>query len=224
MSVQFHTTLRFDLSWKSNVEIMKQSNGNWLNKLPKLRYFSLKTFIDDDWEFIYLKWLLNNLNYVEKLQLHLKNDRLDERKSQEIWKSLIDANFIRQNCLPDRIKNLSNFDFYICSQRQLPFNDIEKITNSFKNHSFFLDHQWTNVNCFIDPIMLSHHIFSCFTNNFRFSHNLIKYSNVFNWPHIGDIWCNLHPSLSLILQGVNQLTPNLSCIKIREQIYMFTVP
>ncbi|CAF2106113.1 unnamed protein product, partial [Rotaria magnacalcarata] len=214
MSVQFHTTLRFDLSWKSNVEIMKQSNGNWLNKLPKLRYFSLKTFIDDDWEFIYLKWLLNNLNYVEKLQLHLKNDRLDERKSQEIWKSLIDANFIRQNCLPDRIKNLSNFDFYICSQRQLLFNDIEKITNSFKNHSFFLDHQWTNVNCFIDPIMLSQHIFSCFTNTFRFSHNFIKYSNVFNWPPIGDIWCNLHPSLSLILQGVNQLTPNLSCIKV----------
>ncbi|CAF2008457.1 unnamed protein product, partial [Rotaria magnacalcarata] len=103
MSVQFYTTLKFDLSRTSNVEIMKQSNGNWFNKLPKLRYFSLKTFIYDDREFIYLKWLLNNLNYIEKLQLHLKNDRLDERKSQEIWKSLIDANFIRQNCLPDRI-------------------------------------------------------------------------------------------------------------------------
>ncbi|CAF1405822.1 unnamed protein product, partial [Rotaria sordida] len=182
--------------------------------LSKLRYFSLKTFIYDDWQFIYLKWLLNNLNYVEKLQLHLKNDQLDERKSQEIWKSLIDANFIRQNCLPDRIKNLNNFDFYICSQRQLSFNDIEKITNSFKNHSFFLNHQWTNVKCFFDPIMLSQHIFSSFKNTFQFSHNFIKYSNIFNWPHIGDIWFDLHPSLYLILQGINQLTPNLSCIKV----------
>ncbi|CAF1145748.1 unnamed protein product [Rotaria sordida] len=33
MSVQFHTTLKFDLSWRSNVEIMKQSNGNWFNKV-----------------------------------------------------------------------------------------------------------------------------------------------------------------------------------------------
>ncbi|CAF0999771.1 unnamed protein product [Rotaria sp. Silwood1] len=172
ISVQFDISLKFDLSWKSNIEIMKQSNENWFNKLPKLRYFSLKTFIEDDCEFIYLKWLLNNLNYVKKLQLYLANYELDIRASQNIWKSFIDANFIRQYCLPDRIINLIDFDFYICSHSQ-SLNDIEKITNSFKNHSFFLDHQWTNVKCFFDRIMSCQHIFSCFTNSFRFSRNLM---------------------------------------------------
>ncbi len=124
-------------------------------------------------EFVYLKWLLNNINYVKKLRLHLRNDKLKETRCQNIWKSLIDANFIRQYCLPDIIPNLIDFDFYICSQCQLPFNDIEKQTNSFKIHPFFLDHQWTNVKYLFDPIMSSQHIFSCFTNSSQFSHNLM---------------------------------------------------
>ncbi|CAF2651357.1 unnamed protein product [Rotaria sp. Silwood2] len=214
ISVQFDISLKFDLLWKSNIEIMKQSNENWFNKLPKLRYFSLKTFIEGDCEFIYLKWLLNNLNYVKKLQLYLANYELDIRESQNIWKSFIDANFIRQYCLPDRINNLLDFDFYICSYSQLSLNDIEQTTNSFKNHSFFLAHQWTNVKYFFDPILSCQHIFSCFTNPFHFSRNLIKYPNIINWPHMDNIWYRLHPSLYLVLQGFNQLTPNVSSIKV----------
>ena len=123
---------------------LKQSNPFF--QVPKLRYFSLKCFIYTDLEFVYLKWLLNNFNYIEKLQLHLRSI---ETRCQNIWKSFIDANFIRQYCLPDTISNLIYFDFYICSQCQLSFNDIEKITNSFKIHPVFVDHQWTNVKCFV---------------------------------------------------------------------------
>ncbi|CAF3553227.1 unnamed protein product [Rotaria sp. Silwood1] len=115
--------------------------------VPKLRCFSLKTFISDDLNIIYVKWLLNNMNYVEKLQLHLRCHKLIETRCQNILKSFIDANFIRQYCLPDTIPNLIYFNFYICSQCQLSFDDIERITNSFKIHSFFIEHQWTNVKC-----------------------------------------------------------------------------
>ncbi|CAF1467160.1 unnamed protein product [Rotaria sordida] len=139
MSVQFNCSLRsysYVLT-TSNIENLSQSNENWFNKILKLRCFSLKTFIDTDLEFIYLKWLLNNLNYVEKLELHLKSYDFIETKNYNIWKSFIDANFIRQYCLPDTIPNLVDFNFFICSECELSYNDIERITNSFKIHPFF---------------------------------------------------------------------------------------
>jgi hypothetical protein len=120
-----------------------------------------------------LKWLLNNLNYVEKLQVHLKSDNIIETRSKNIWKSFIDADFIRQYCLPDMITNLIDFNFYICTQCQLSINDIEKIINSFKIHSFFIEHQWTNVKCLFDPIMSCQHLFSSFTNTLQFSNNFM---------------------------------------------------
>ncbi|CAM4912390.1 unnamed protein product [Rotaria socialis] len=76
VSVEFDCALRSFASWASNVETLRQSKTNWFNKIPKLRYFSLKSFIGDDLDFIYLKWLLNNMNYIEKLQLHIKNEKL----------------------------------------------------------------------------------------------------------------------------------------------------
>jgi len=118
-----------------------------------------------------LKWLLNNLNYIEKLQVHLRNNKLMERKYQKIWRSVISANFIRQYCLPDRIINLIYFDFYVCSECQLSLNDIEKIINSFKIHSFFISHQWTNVKCLFDPITSCQHLLSSFSDTQQLSNN-----------------------------------------------------
>ncbi|CAF5079453.1 unnamed protein product, partial [Rotaria sp. Silwood1] len=89
-----------------------------------------------DLQFAYLKWLLNNINHVIKLEIHLYYDGI-WRNHQTIWKSFIDASFIRQYCLPDEIINIRDFDFYICGQCQLSSNDIEKIRNSFKIDSFF---------------------------------------------------------------------------------------
>ncbi|CAF5009775.1 unnamed protein product [Rotaria sp. Silwood1] len=124
-------------------------------------------------EFFYLKWLLNNLNYVEKLQVHLKSDQLLETRCQIIWKSVIDANFILEYCLPDKIINLIYFDFYIYSKCKLSLNDIEQIINSFKIHSFFISYQWTNVICLFDPIMSCQHLFSSFTNTLQFSDSIM---------------------------------------------------
>ncbi|CAF0874292.1 unnamed protein product [Rotaria sp. Silwood1] len=173
LSIEFQFSLKFDSLWKTNFEILEQSNENWLNKIPKLRCFSLKTSIDSNEEFIYLKWLLNNLNYVEKLEIHLKNYEIHETESNNIWKSFIDANFVRQYCLPDRIINLIDFNFYICSQYELSCNDIEKRINSFNNHPFFLERQWTNVKFLYDPIVSFQHLFSDFTNSSQFSYHLM---------------------------------------------------
>ena len=79
----------------------------------------------------------------------MKNDTLYET-NKAIWKSVIDANFIRRYCLPDEVINLRNFDFYIFSKCKVTMIDIEKIINSFKIHPFFVDHQWTNIKCFFE--------------------------------------------------------------------------
>ncbi|CAF2334673.1 unnamed protein product [Rotaria sp. Silwood2] len=212
--VDFHSSLNHASSWSSNIEILRQSNGNWFHKVPKLRYFSLKTFIYTDLEFIYLKWLLNNFNYVVKLQLHLISDKIIETKSKNIWKSFIDADFIRQYCLPDMIINLIDFNFYICTQCQLSINDIENITNSFKINSFFISHQWTNVKCLFDPIMSCQHLFSSFNNTLEFSNNFTIRPCILNWPYIDEYSTPHHPSLFLFLEQFNNLSPDISCINV----------
>lgn len=131
----------------------------------------MKTFILRDEEFASLKWLLNNFKYIEKLHLHLKRRADFETGSRNPLHSSIDANFIRQYCLPDTMPNLIAFNFYICSECQLSSNDIEKVTNSFRIHPFFLDHQWTDVKCLFDPIMSCQHLFSSFTRISQLSDN-----------------------------------------------------
>jgi hypothetical protein len=132
--------------------------------MPKLRYCSLKTFIFTDEGFVHLKWFLNHLNYIKKLQLHLKSESLAQTDNKSIWKSLIDANFIYKYCLPDTTPNLIDFNFYICSTCRLSSNEIEQIRNSFQIHSFFLSHQWTNVRSLFDRTMSCQHLFSSFTS------------------------------------------------------------
>ncbi|CAF4089302.1 unnamed protein product [Rotaria magnacalcarata] len=157
----------------------------------------------------------SNKNWFNKL--HLKSDYLIDTGSQNIWKSFIDANFIRQYCLPDTIPNLIYSDFYICSQCQLSYNDIEKIINSFKIRSFFINHQWTNLKCLFDPIMSCQHLFSSFTNTSEFSNDQINYPFIFNWPYIDKLFSHPHPSLYLFLERFNELSPNVSCIKVYKQ-------
>ncbi|CAM4966703.1 unnamed protein product [Rotaria socialis] len=97
---------------------------------------------------------------------------------------------------------------------QLSLNDIEKIIDSFKIHSFFISHQWTNVKCLFDPIMSCQHLFSSFSNTLKLPNNLINQSYVFNWPNIDKLSFRLHPSLYLFLQEFNDLSPNIRCIKV----------
>ena len=137
-----------------------------------MKCFTLKSCVYNDLEFTYLKWLLNNINHVTKLDIHLYNDNV-WGKDQTIWKSIIDANFIRQYCLPDQMINLRDFQFYICIRYQLLISDIEKIKNSFRIDPFFISHQWTNVKCLFDPIMSCQHLFSSFNNTFQSSDSLM---------------------------------------------------
>lgn len=120
----------------------------------------MKSSIDDDIEFSYLKWILNNVNYVKKLKLQLYIINGLET-NQSICKSPIDANFIRQYCLPNEIVNVEDFYFYIYTKcKLLLLNDINKIINSFKINTFFTDHQWSNVQCFYDKSRSYQHIYS----------------------------------------------------------------
>ena len=145
---------------------------HYLLQLPKLESFIWKTFVKNDLDFAYLKWILNNLNHIRKLKIHLKNDSL-YGTHKTIWKSLIDANFIRRYCLPDKVINLTYFDFYISSKCELQMNNISEITNSFKIHPFFIDHQWTNVNYFFDPIHSYQHLTSSLIYKPRFFNNIL---------------------------------------------------
>ena len=132
----------------------------------------MKSHIHNNFEFVYLKWLLNNVNHVKKLEIRLY--------SGDIWKqdpmtgkSFISANFIRQYCLPDAIINLKDFRFYICAKCQLRSNDIEKIIKEFQTNSFFIDHQWTNIKCFYDKNKSNQHIFSSIFDKDRNFDNLL---------------------------------------------------
>jgi hypothetical protein len=83
---------------------------------------------------------------------------------------VIDADFIRQYCLPDQIIHLKYFHFYIGAERPLLLNDSEEIINSFQIHPFFIDHQWTNIRCFYskDRDRLNQYIFSSNIKKFEF--------------------------------------------------------
>ena len=105
------------------------------------------------------------MNYVRKLEIHLKGYREIASHVERIWQCPIDANFVYQYCLPDRIPNLMHFNFYICSIGQLSVDDVEERMNSFRNHSFFQNSQWTNVKCLFDRIRSCQHLFSDFPNN-----------------------------------------------------------
>ncbi|CAF3645100.1 unnamed protein product [Rotaria socialis] len=214
LSVHFHSSLDFDSLWETNPDRLEQSNENWFNKIPKLRCFSLNISIHNNREFTYLKWLLNNVNYVEKLEIHLKNYERQKTESSNIWKSFIDANFVRQYCLPDKIINLVDFNFYICSQYELSTDDIETTINSFNNHPFFLDRQWTNVKCLYDPTISFQHLFSEFGNSSKFPRHPYKYQNILKWLPTSLRPYQLYPSLSFILQQFQQVNSNVTSMKI----------
>ncbi|CAF2033763.1 unnamed protein product, partial [Rotaria magnacalcarata] len=165
-----HLRINFAESY-SNIQKLVTSNASWSNKVPKLKCFIFKSHIFNDLEFMYLKWLLNNVNHIRKLEIYLKSGEIF-RADQSIWKSVIDANFVRQYCLPDKIVNLVDFDFYICSKRQLAVVDIENVVTSFKINSFFIKHQWTNVSCFYDEDESCQYIFSSTKYKFRTFHTL----------------------------------------------------
>ncbi|CAF4199326.1 unnamed protein product [Rotaria magnacalcarata] len=220
LSVEFNKTLNIQPRSVSLIEKLCQSNGNWYNKVPNLRYFALKSFILNDLEFVYLKWLLNNLNHVQKLKLRLGNEKR-YRTDQIIWKSFIDANFVQQYCLPDIIDNIINFDFYISSPCQLLPIDAEKVVSSFQYHPLFINRQWTNIKYFYDPIRSYQHLFSTNINITLQSFNgLVNDPYVFQWPNIQHISIDFHPSLYIFLEQLDEKFPSVSSITVYMGKYL----
>lgn len=141
--------------------------------MPKLKYFALKTSVKNDLQIKYLKWLLNNVNYIIKLKIDVRIDQIwatDQTKGN----SVVDANFIRQYCLPDHIINLKDFRFYVRLKHESTLKiDISKIINSFKIDPVFISHEWTNVSCVYDEYESYQHIFSANLKRLRF-YNLLR--------------------------------------------------
>ncbi|CAF3915022.1 unnamed protein product [Rotaria sordida] len=149
-----------------------------------------------------------------------------ERTDQMICRSFIDANFIRQYCLPDKIINLDDFRFYIRVKCNLSLNDVEKIVNSFQINSFFIAHQWTNVKCVYDENESYQHLFSSNLNKFQHFHRLFNNQFVsYDLSNTRQIEINFDPSLDLFLKQFDELYPQVSSMKIPTgPIYELTDP
>lgn len=132
----------------------------------------LKCWIHNDSQVYYVKWLLNNVNYVKKLEIQL-NIYMTSKTNQTIHKSVIDSSFVRQYCLPDQIINLKYFSFYLRIEKKLLSNDIEKLINSFQIDPFFIHHEWTNIKCFYDEKHSYQHIFLSNNDTFQFTYSLM---------------------------------------------------
>ncbi|CAF1251594.1 unnamed protein product [Rotaria sordida] len=92
LSVIFKNRMNLESRSRSDIETLIKSNGNWFEKVPKLNYFTLKVFVRNDFEFAYLKWILNNLNHIEKFKLHLQIHKMYSNKMVKEY--VVDANFI----------------------------------------------------------------------------------------------------------------------------------
>ncbi|CAF4654238.1 unnamed protein product, partial [Rotaria socialis] len=108
---------------------------NWYLYEQQIKRFSpsvVNCEVHDNDELIYLKWIVNQMSYIEKLKIHL-----DLKKSKTI-NCVIDGHFVHKYCMPDILINLINFDFYIVSKCifLLSTNDIEKIIDSFKTDRY----------------------------------------------------------------------------------------
>ncbi|CAF3843737.1 unnamed protein product, partial [Rotaria sp. Silwood1] len=181
--------------------------------IPKLKCFTLNSYILVDSQFEYLKWILNNVNYVEKLKLRLHVNLTYQEDSMKRH-CFIDANIINEYCMPDISRNLIVFNFYILFKCELlSDNNIQTIENSFKIHRFFIDHHWIKVKCFFDPIMSYQHISSTGMIKPKFFNSIKNYSHIFDWQHMKCLEVDLCPSIDLFLEQFNILFPHITSIQ-----------
>ncbi|CAF4155082.1 unnamed protein product, partial [Rotaria sp. Silwood2] len=208
LSVQFQSTLvKEDCIYEPMIKKFS-SSINWYDKIPKLKCFTLKSKIFGDNQLVYLKWIMNQVNYIEKLKISLDIKEITNQNC------VIDGNFLHKYCMPDILTSLINFDFYIVSKcKILLSNDIDQIIDSFKSHYYFADGQWTNVKCFFDPIMSRQHISSTTIIRPRYFDGIIDYPTIFDWQYVKYIQIDLCPSIYLFLKQFDILFPHIDCIK-----------
>jgi hypothetical protein len=113
-------------------------------------------------------YCLNRNEQDGKLNIHLQSMTV----FKTVWNSITHANLIYHYCLPGQIINLKQFDFYICCRCKSLKNTFDEIIYSFQFHPFFLNHQWTNIKCFFDPI-LSYQLLSSSIYKVKFDHDFM---------------------------------------------------
>jgi hypothetical protein len=123
--------------------------------MPKLKSFTLISRLIGNNQLVYLKSLLNKVNYIEKLNIRLDIKMLRNETC------LIDIDFFRKYCLPDILIHLIEYDFYIVSKCEFLFEtDIRSLIDSFQSDPFFIHRHWINIECFFDPVLSYQHISS----------------------------------------------------------------
>lgn len=113
----------------------------------------MKAIVKSDLSLDYLKWILNNLNHIQKLKIDFRCEQ---------YYPTVDAKYIQRYCLPDQTKNLIDYKFSVITGGKIPSLDSMKDVQSFRIDPFFVDHGWTNVRCLFDVTNLTRRIFSCF--------------------------------------------------------------
>ncbi|CAF3299899.1 unnamed protein product [Rotaria socialis] len=218
LSVYLRESWNRNKLWDLTIGPFEESDTMPVNKkfdVKRLKYFILKCGVNYDRQLNYLKWFFNNLSNVEKMKIRLRINGVC-KKSPIINESIVDANFIRKYLMSDTINNLIHFNFYIISICKFLSNYTERTINSFKIHPFFIERQWTNVKCLFDPIKFYQHLSSspsCINNLSEYFPDLISYSDIFFWPNLKYIEANFHEKVHLYLERLNELFPNVSCIK-----------
>ncbi|CAF1266246.1 unnamed protein product [Rotaria sordida] len=208
LSVQFKYTLMEKLSDEPQMERFTSGIISWYTKMPKLKCFTLKSVILNDSQLNYLKWIINKVNYIEKLKvrLHIK-DSMNKN-------SVIDVNFFRKYLMPDILIHLIDFDFYIVSSCKLLFeNDIQRVIDSFKTDQFFIYRYWINIQCYFDPIMSYQHISSTKLIKPIFVHGIVDYPIFFDWKCVKYMMVNLCPSIIGCLKQFDILYPHIKSIQ-----------
>ncbi|CAF3182013.1 unnamed protein product [Rotaria sp. Silwood2] len=208
LSVIFKDSLMKESSYKPKMKRFASTILNWYEKMPKLKCFSLKSVILDDLQLVYLKWIINNVYYIEKLKVRLDIEtRTNETK-------VIDVNYLREYIMPDILIHLIDFDFYIVLKCKLLFeNDIEKIIDSFKNDRIFIDHHWTNVKCYFDRVLLCQHISSVRIIKSKLFDDIIDYPMIFDWENIKCMKIDLCPTIYSFLTKFDKIYSNIRSIQ-----------
>ncbi|CAF1669954.1 unnamed protein product [Adineta ricciae] len=209
------THLQLDEVRRLDVETFRASDEGWIYKVPKLKYFMLKSGIDDATELNHLKWLLNNLRHISKLRIYLKYRVGWLRNSHSNISNTIDTNFIRQYCLPGILSNLKDFYLYIGQPFATSTTEMERINDEFTNNLLFLNGQYIKFQVIHDQKRSYQHIFSSNLDQSQFLAQSLVEQNRYECSDIQNIRFDLDQSFCRDLKQFSKSSLNISSISVR---------
>ncbi|CAF1245187.1 unnamed protein product [Adineta ricciae] len=209
------THLQRDEVRRLDVEAFRASDEGWIHKVPKLKYFMLKSGIDDATELNHLKWLLNNLRHISKLRIYLKYRVEWLRNSHSNISNTIDTNFIRQYCLPGILSNLKDFYLYIGQPFATSTIEMERINDEFTNNLLFLNGQYIKFQVIHDQKRSYQHIFSSNLDQSQFLAQSLVEQNRYECSDIQNIRFDLDQSFCRDLKQFSKSSLNISSISVR---------